>query len=100
MLSGITNPVTYLMDPYLEKEGIFQLKYSIPYSDLTTLSALERETSFPADPINFGHSLEAQIGGQLAAGFQLAGFYEDDWGGEGPIDKHLKGFFATRAVKG
>jgi SAM-dependent methyltransferase len=100
LLSGITNPVTYLMDPYLEKEGVFQLKYSMPYSDLTSLTALERETYFYGDPINFGHSLEAQIGGQLAAGFQLAGFYEDDWGGKGPIDKYLKGFFATRAVKG
>jgi len=100
LLSGITNPVTYLMDPYLEKQCVFQLKYSMPYSDLRSLTPEERETYFPDEPINFGHSLEDQIGGQLAAGFQLAGFYEDDWGGQGPIDRYLKGFFATRAVKG
>ena len=88
------------MDPYLEEEGVFQLKYCMPYSDLTSLEPEERETYFYNQPINFGHSLESQIGGQLAAGFQIAGFYEDDWGGKGPIDKHLKGFFATRAVKG
>ena len=100
LISGITNPVTYLMDPYLEKHGIFQLKYAMPYSDLSSLTPEERDTYFKDEPINFGHSIEDQIGGQLTAGFQLAGFYEDDWGGEGPIDRYLKGFFATHAVKG
>ena len=99
LLSGMTSPVTYLMDPYLEKEGVFQLKYSMPYSDLTSLAPEERETYFRDEPIHFGHSLEDQIGGQLAAGFQISGFYEDDWDGKGPIDKHLKSFFVTCAVK-
>jgi hypothetical protein len=27
----------------------------------------------------FSHSLEEQIGGQIAAGFVIAGFYEDYW---------------------
>ncbi len=48
----------------------------------------------------FGHSLRDQIGGQLDAGFLLAGFHED----QQPrprflIDRYVPTFLATRAVK-
>ena len=99
LLSGFSNPIIYLFDPELEKEGIHRLRYSVPYSDLTSISSEEREKFYPDEPLSFGHSLEDQIGGQLEAGFLLTGFYEDDWGGTAPLDSHIKGFIATRAVK-
>lgn len=40
-----------------------------------------------------------QIQGQLDAGFVITGFYEDDFGGTRIIDKHIKTFIATRAMK-
>jgi|GEM_PF-6786054 len=45
--------------------------------------------------------LEAQIGGQLEAGFLLAGFYEDNWppSASHPLSRYMPCFFATRAVK-
>ena len=40
-----------------------------------------------------------QLGGQLDAGFLIAGLYEDDWGGSEPIDQFIKCFVAFRAIK-
>ena len=51
-----------------------------------------------SDPIEFGHSLDDQIGGQLEAGFVLTGFFED-YDREHPLAKHIASFIATRAVR-
>ncbi len=71
----------------------------MPYSDLTSITPEERQKYLPGDPVNFAHSLEDQIGGQIAAGFSIIGFYEDRWGGAQAIDKYLPAFIATRALK-
>lgn len=100
LISGFVNPVLYLFDDELEEKGIMEAKHSIPYSPLNDLS----EDSL-AEYINnnqtleFGHSLEDQIKGQIDAGFIIAGFYEDDFGGDRLIDKYIKSFIATKAVK-
>ena len=100
MVSGFSNPVIYLFDVELEKKGTLQLKYSMPYSDLNSITAEERIAFFGEDePLTFAHSLEEQIAGQTDAGFHLIGFYEDDWGGSHVVDKYFKGFIATRALK-
>lgn len=49
--------------------------------------------------IEYAHTLEDQIQGQIEAGFVISGFYEDDFGGTRIIDKHIKTFIATRAIK-
>ena len=88
-----------LFDPELDKQGVFQLKFSMPHSDLK-VSEGDRAEWFGADsPIEFVHSLEDQLGGQLDAGFLIAGFYEDDWGGDEPIDRFIKSFIAVRSIK-
>jgi SAM-dependent methyltransferase len=100
LLAGFTNPLLYLFDPdLLEEKGELQIRYSIPYSDLESLSEekmqLYRENGFP---LEFSHTLEEQIGGQLEAGFLLAGFFED-------IDpttvlrQYIPSYLATRALK-
>lgn len=48
--------------------------------------------------IEFGHTLESQIGGQIEAGFAITGFYEDNAGGD-LLDKYIDTFIATRAIK-
>jgi SAM-dependent methyltransferase len=98
LLSGFSNPVIYLFDLDLEKQGIFTLKYSAPFSDLTSISEEERRRHFGEEPLNFGHSLDDQIGAQLDAGFHMTGFFEDTWGGQ-PLDKYFKAFIATKTVK-
>lgn len=49
--------------------------------------------------IEYAHTLEDQIQGQIEAGFVISGFYEDDFGGTRIIDKYIKTFIATRAIK-
>jgi SAM-dependent methyltransferase len=101
LLAGFCNPVIFTMDYEKEKEGLAQMRYSIPYSDLTSLTAEERERFLPkGEPLAFGHSLQDQIGGQLEAGFVLSGFYEDGWDADkAPVHRFLKCFIATRAYK-
>lgn len=100
LLAGLCNPVCYTVDAELEKQGIVQMKHRIPYSDATSLSEEERVRLFGKDePLNFGHTLQDLIGGQLDAGFLITGFYEDTWKGSSPIQEFLSCYIATRALK-
>lgn len=97
LMSGFMNPVFYMFDEELERQGVLQVKYPLPYSDLDYLSKEELESKNGA--VEFGHSLEEQIQGQIAAGFVINGFYEDTFGGERLLDRFCPSFIATRAVK-
>jgi SAM-dependent methyltransferase len=99
LLSGFANPVLYAIDPDLEKQGIAQLKHTIPYSDLTSITAEERERLYPGEPLSFGHTLDDQIGGQIDAGFVISGFFEDKHLEGDLVSKYLPTFIATRAIK-
>jgi SAM-dependent methyltransferase len=100
LLSGFSNPIVFLFDPDLEKQGELRLKYRMPYSDVTSLTEEERRRYTDADePLCVAHSLEDQIGGQLDAGFLLAGFYEDKHVEGDRLSEYLSGFCATRALK-
>lgn len=100
LLSGFCNPIGFLMDPELEQKGTLQLKYRMPYSDFTSLTDEERRRyTDKGEPLCIAHSLEDQIGGQLAAGFLLAGFYEDLHVEGDKLSDYLSPICATRAVK-
>jgi len=103
LLAGFSNPVTYLFDYDLaNRTGILQVKYSLPYSDLSSLTAEERQRYFESgEPLEFSHTLEDQIGGQLDAGFQLTAFFEDAYGEEENdlLTKYMSTFIATRVIK-
>ena len=100
LLAGFANPLIFCFNRPLEAEGILQLRYPVPYSDVTSLSAAERAKYLePDEPLCFGHSLEDQIGGQLDAGFLLTGLYED-YHEDGDVTvPYFPGFLATRALK-
>ncbi len=99
LLAGFNNPLLYLFDPAKEKEGVLQVRFSLPYSELSSISEEERSFHYGSDtPLEFGHTLEDQIGGQIEAGFIIAGFYEDTFPGE-VISRYCDSFIATRAVK-
>jgi SAM-dependent methyltransferase len=102
LLAGFGNPVIYIFDYDKNEQGILEVKYSIPYSDLESLTE-EQKQKFVEEglPFEFGHTLEDQIGGQIEAGFVLTGFYEDsptDFGSD-PIAQFMPIFIATRAAK-
>jgi len=103
MVAGFTNPVLYLFDlPLMERTGEVKVKYTLPYSDVEQFSEEEmRRYVEEGEPFEFSHTLETQIGGQIAAGFAITGFFEDidpDLDGN-PLSKYMSLFIATRAVK-
>jgi SAM-dependent methyltransferase len=102
LLAGITNPVVYIFDQELYEREILQVKHSLPYSDSVSLSEEERQRYVEEGiPLEFSHTLEDQLGGQMDAGFLLVGFYEDPYREEtgDVLSKYLAMYFATRAVK-
>jgi hypothetical protein len=99
LLAGFTNPVIYLFDQDLSEEGIYQVKYSLPYSDVSSISQERRQKFIDRGwSMEFSHTLTTQIGGQLEAGFQLSNFYEDFDELE-QISNYMPSFIATRAIK-
>ena len=101
LLSGVVNPVVFTADLALERAGIMQMKYPVPYSDLDHQDDPEVSALIArGEPLSFGHTLEAQLGGQLAAGLMMTDLYEDTWvGAREPIHRFLPCYLATRAVK-
>jgi SAM-dependent methyltransferase len=81
LLAGFMNPAFYLFDhDDLEAGGPLTVTYELPYADVRHLSPGRLAARRAAgEALEFGHSLEDQIGGQIAAGFVIAGFYEDRW---------------------
>lgn len=100
LLSGFINPFTYIFDmKEWDKNGKLVIRHSIPYSDLRDLEKSELEQKIKeGDTIEFGHTLQDLIGGQIAAGFIISGFYEDNSGGD-LLDPYINTFIATKAVK-
>jgi len=103
LLAGFMNPAAYLVDYELaERTGVLQVKYRIPYSDLRDLPEDEKKRrQEQGEPMEFSHTLDDQIGGQLAAGFIITGFYEDRSppSKEEPLTTYMPNCMATRAVK-
>ena len=53
-----------------------------------------------AQALEFSHSLDDQIGGQIDAGFVIAGLYEDSWTDEvSRLNPYMPIFIATLALK-
>lgn len=103
LLAGFTNPVRYLFDDERMQNGSLEVRHAIPYSDITDLGDADRQRLIldHMQPLEFAHTLNDQIGGQIDAGFVLTGFFEDGYpeSNSDAISRYMKTFIATRAVK-
>jgi hypothetical protein len=91
--------VYYLFDCFALERGEFRVAHRIPYSDLESLDDEERGRLAETDaPVEFGHTLDDQNGGQIAAGFVLTGFYEDS-DPDSILGNYIPSYIATRAMK-
>jgi SAM-dependent methyltransferase len=96
LLAGFNNPDLYIFDFPLADKGVLEVKYPLPF-DATQLPEEEQLRIFGDDPLEFSHTIEEQIGGQLEAGFVLVGLYEDQ---QNTLEgKYIPGYFATRSIK-
>jgi SAM-dependent methyltransferase len=100
LLAGFLNPAVYIFDLELvDSSGELRVRYALPYADATSKSEEEVARQIErGEPLEFSHTLEDQIGGQIEAGFVIAGFYEDRHRDD-PIAAHMPTYIATRAIK-
>jgi SAM-dependent methyltransferase len=99
LLAGFLNPAIYIFDTDLAERGELKVRNALPYSDLTDMPEEElRRRKEAGEPLEFSHSLEDQIGGQIDAGFVITGFYEDRHRTFAPA-RFMPTYVATRAVK-
>jgi SAM-dependent methyltransferase len=99
LLAGFLNPDLYIFDREAEDErGELVVRHKLPYSDLTHMTAEERERFIGDGPLEWSHSLADQIGGQLEAGFVITHFAEAPHHAS-ITAKYMPGYYATRAMK-
>jgi hypothetical protein len=103
LLAGFNNPVVHLIDyNHFAKTGRIEVKYALPYSDIESLSEEDkRPYKTEGIPLQFGHTLEDQIGGQISVGFVITGFYEDHDrdNSDNPLRPYTPMYIATKAQK-
>lgn len=98
LLVGFINPSFFLFD-WEEEDDPPVIRFPLPYSDRDSLSEERyRKHLAKEEPLLFSHSLDEQIGGQLAAGFALIGLFEDGWK-ENSLDPYFRTMVNTRARK-
>jgi SAM-dependent methyltransferase len=101
LMSGFVNPLRYIFDEPGLQRGEMTVRHRIPHADSRDLTPEELDVYVSAnEPVEFGHSLDDQLGGQLAAGFVLDGFFEDRYTEGDALSEHIATFIATRAHKG
>jgi len=100
LLAGFLNPAVYIFDLELaDRDGELRVRHALPYADAASLGEEEVNRKIGrGEPLEFSHTLDDQIGGQIEAGFVIAGFYEDRHRDD-PIAAYMPTFIATRAIK-
>jgi len=103
LLAGFANPLRYIFDGARMDTGNLEVRWSIPYSDLSDGSDAGRKQMLTdkLEPFEFGHSLEDQIGGQMDSGFMLTALYEDRFSDliADPLSRYIDTFVATRSIR-
>ena len=93
LLCGLDIGINYIVDEQGER-----IVNGLPFNPLKD-EELYRLSIQNNDSIQFSHTLEEQIGGQLQAGFILTDLYEDT-NGEGRLHElHIPSFVSTKSIK-
>ena len=93
LLAGLDNGINFLFD-----DDASTVTNKLPFNPLKD-EKLMAQSMKNDDGIQFSHTIEEQIGGQLRAGFMLTDVYEDTNGYGVLQDFNVPTFWATRAVK-
>lgn len=96
LLAGFDNGMNFLVED--DKEPLV-ITNKLPFNPLKNPEYMELSIKEDGG-VQFSHSLEEQIGGQLKAGFILTDLYEDrDREGSGVLREYTTQYIATRAIK-
>ncbi|MDR0401315.1 MAG: class I SAM-dependent methyltransferase [Treponema sp.] len=97
LISGMDNGFRYMFDD--ESRPPLTVVNKLPFNPLKDPALFDRALKMN-EGIQFSHSLEEQIGGQIKAGFILTGLYEDrDREGQGLLRNYMPQYMVTRALK-
>ena len=103
LITGFLNPDEFVFDPdALDERGEFIVRYPLPYIEHENLTEAEAAARREANEMfHFSHTMEAQLGGILGAGFTITGFYEDrrSESDGNPIRHYLPSIFVVRAER-
>lgn len=102
LIAGFMNPDEFVFDPdAIDTRGELVVRYPLPYVEHETLDGSALEARIAAQEMfHFSHTMEAQLGGMIDAGFVIAGFYEDRRTEEdgNPIRFYMPSEFVVRAL--
>ena len=99
LLAGFCKEELFLFDCKHRRNPPLIVARTLPHNPLNTLTKAQLDAKMEkGEVINFSHTLEEQIGGQIAAGFSLQGIYDDRdrWG---VFAQYMNSYTATWAVK-
>ncbi len=102
LLSGFTNPAIYMFDSMEMSKNRLAVSHKIPYSPFNEDARAETELFLRyGEALEFGHTLEDQLEGQLDAGLVITGLYEDNnrENAKSMLDDYMPIYMATKAVK-
>lgn len=96
LLAGFSNGIDFLF----EDDSSLTVVNKLPFNPLKMEPEKYDRMVNNLEGIQFSHSLEEQLGGQLKAGFTITDLYEDrDREGGSAIREYAPQYMATRAVK-
>jgi ubiquinone/menaquinone biosynthesis C-methylase UbiE len=94
LLAGMDNGINFLFD---DIDKSLEIVNKLPFNPLKNKEQFEK-TKDNNVGIQFSHSIEEQIGGQLKAGFTLKDLYEDH-DSKGLLKDYIPTYIATMAIK-
>ena len=94
LLAGLDNGINFLFEGEDETKVVNRLPFN-PLKNPEQMEQLQRDDC----GVQFSHTLEEQLGGQLRVGFRLTELYEDTNGAGRLHEMNIPSFVATRAVK-
>ncbi len=96
LIAGMDNGFNYIVDDFTVRPLVITNK--LPYNPLKNPELLKRCLA-ENESIQFSHTFDEQIGGQLKAGFVITGAYEDFNDDPDAVADGIPAFWATKAVK-
>ncbi len=97
LMTGFSAPITWAFDSSDKPVEEIRIVNKLPY-DPVAIAEAGGELQLDHGSLQFSHSLEAQLNGQIRAGFCLTHILEDtdNWS---PVGQYLPLYMLTRAVK-
>ncbi|MFO7612995.1 MAG: methyltransferase domain-containing protein [Clostridia bacterium] len=97
LLAGMDNGFHFIVDDFTVRPLVISNK--LPFNPLKMPEDQFRRMAENHEGIQFSHTLEEQIGGQLKAGFILTDVFEDFDNDPDAISDGIPSYWASRAVK-